>query len=306
MSAYKFKLLIVDDDVATVRIMSDMLSDYGERRFALSGEMGLLLARQSTPDLILLDASMPGMTGFDFCEILKADAELAKIPVIFVTSHDAPALEIDAFRLGASDYVTKPLNATQLRARVETQLRKRLKILTQSERFRSGSYLPPTLGALPDNILIVESDAGRLSSLQDLLHDLGRCTSAATGAQGLERALHSLPTVILVSATLPDTTGLELCAALRKEPRIEGVPILLLANGVAGDAARYEQALLLGLADSVLKYAQPTVLKARVRNAMAAVHADQKRIGAMREYWLAVEKAARRVERKNDEGNIPE
>ena len=306
MSAYKFKLLIIDDDVATVRIMSDMLSDYGERRFALSGEMGLLLARQSTPDLILLDASMPGMTGFDFCEILKADAELAKIPVIFVTSHDAPALEIDAFRLGASDYVTKPLNATQLRARVETQLRKRLKIQDQSESFRAGSFLPPTLGALPDNILIVESDAGRLNRLQDLLHDLGRCTSAATGAQGLERALHSLPTVILVDAALPDTSGLQLCAALKKEPRLEGVPLLLMTDDAESSTAEYEQALLNGIADSVLNHAQPTVLKARVKNAMASVHADQKRIGAMREYWLAVEKAGRRVERKNGEGTLPE
>jgi two-component system cell cycle response regulator len=306
MSAYKFKLLIVDDDVATVRIMSDMLSDYGERRFALSGEMGLLLARQSTPDLILLDASMPGMTGFDFCEILKADAELAKIPVIFVTSHDAPALEIDAFRLGASDYVTKPLNATQLRARVETQLRKRLKILNQSERFRAGSFLPPTLGAMPDNILIVESDMGRLSRLQDLLHDLGRCTSAATGAQGLERALHSLPTVILIDAALPDMSGVQLCEALKKEPRLEGVPVLLMTDAASSDTAAHEHALLKGLADSVLNYAQPTVLKARVKNAVASVHADQRRLGAIREYWLAVEKAGRRVERKNGEGTVPE
>ena len=306
MSAYKFKLLIVDDDVATVRIMSDMLSDYGERRFALSGEMALLLARQSTPDLILLDASMPGMTGFDFCEILKADSELAKIPVIFVTSHDAPALEIDAFRLGASDYVTKPLNATQLRARVETQLRKRLKILDQSESFRAGSFLPPTLGALPDNILIIESDPVRLSRLQDLLHDLGRCVSAATGAQGLERALHSLPTVILVEAALPDANGMQLCAALKKEPRLEGVPVLLMTEGANSEATDYEHALLEGLADSVLNHAYPTVLKARVKNAIASVHADQKRMGAIREYWLAVEKAARRVERKDGEGTVPE
>ena len=306
MSAYKFKLLIVDDDVATVRIMSEMLSGYGERRFALSGEMGLLLARQSTPDLILLDASMPGMTGFDFCEILKADAELAKIPVIFVTSHDAPALEIDAFRLGASDYVTKPLNATQLRARVETQLRKRLKILKQSESFRAGSFLPPTLGALPDNVLIVESDPGRMARLLDVLHDLGRCTSATTGAQGLERALHSLPTVILVNAALPDMTGLQLCATLKKQTRLEGVPILLMTDSAASDGAEYEHALLKGVADSVLKHTQPTVLKARVKNAIASVHADQRRVGAMREYWLAVEKANRRVERKNDEGDVQE
>jgi len=300
MSEDKFKLLIVDDDVATVRIMSEMLADYGERRFALSGEMGLLLARQSTPDLILLDASMPGMTGFDFCEILKSDAELAKIPVIFVTSHDAPALEIDAFRLGASDYVTKPLNATQLRARVETQLRKRVKIRDQAESFRAGSFLPPTLGALPDNILIIDSDAARAARLQDLLNELGRCTLATTGAEGLERALHSLPTAILVNVALPDTNGVNLCAALKQESRLEGVPVLLMTDADGADRAEYETALHDGLADSVLNHAQPTVLKARVKNAMISAHADQRRVGAIREYWLAVEKAGRRSEYDDD------
>jgi two-component system cell cycle response regulator len=93
---------------------------------------------------------------------------------------------------------------------------------------------------------------------------------------------------------------------LKREPRLEGVPVLLMTDGAATDKADYERALLNGLADSVLNHAQPTVLKARVKHAMASVHADQRRIGAMREYWLAVEKAARRVERKDGEGTVPD
>ena len=115
MSANSARLLLVDDDPLTIRIMSQMLDAYPDQRFATSGEAAIALAKDSPPDLILLDADMPGMTGFDACEILKADANLAHVPIIFVTSHDAPALEVDALRLGAADYVdeTARRRATQ-------------------------------------------------------------------------------------------------------------------------------------------------------------------------------------------------
>ncbi|OTP76218.1 hypothetical protein PAMC26577_11400 [Caballeronia sordidicola] len=62
------------------------------------------------------------MTGFDVCEILKSDPTLARVPVLFVTSHNAPALAADAIKLGAAGYITKPLVATQLREQVVAQL----------------------------------------------------------------------------------------------------------------------------------------------------------------------------------------
>ncbi|OXC77946.1 Response regulator [Caballeronia sordidicola] len=99
-----------------------MLNDFPDQWFAMSGETALSLAKEVVPDLILLDANLPGMTGFDVCEALKADPTLASIPVIFVTSHDAPALKLDALRLGATDYITKPLIAADLQAHVRAQL----------------------------------------------------------------------------------------------------------------------------------------------------------------------------------------
>jgi diguanylate cyclase (GGDEF)-like protein len=81
------------------------------------------MVRESIPDLILLDAEMPGMSGFLVCEALKADRELAHVPVIFITSHREPGFEVSGFDLGAADFIAKPVNASLVLARVKAQLR---------------------------------------------------------------------------------------------------------------------------------------------------------------------------------------
>ena len=117
------RLLLVDDDPFAIHIMGRMLSQYPSQRFATSGEVALRLARELTPDLILLDVEMPGMTGFDVCEALKSDLDLAHVPVIFVTSHNTPAAKTAALHKGAADFVVKPLAAARLRSAVQEQLR---------------------------------------------------------------------------------------------------------------------------------------------------------------------------------------
>ena len=107
----------------TIQLLGRILSELGNLRFATSGEDALRLARESAPDLILLDAEMPGMSGFEVCEALKADPALADVPVIFVTSHSEPAFEVSGFELGAADFIAKPVSAPLVLARVKTQLR---------------------------------------------------------------------------------------------------------------------------------------------------------------------------------------
>ena len=116
-------ILLVDDDPGTIRVLASILADVANLSFAISGEDALRMARQSVPDLILLDAEMPGMSGFLVCEALKADSELAHVPVIFVTSHREPGFEISGFDLGAADFIAKPVNAALVLARVKAQLR---------------------------------------------------------------------------------------------------------------------------------------------------------------------------------------
>lgn len=116
-------ILLVDDDPSTIQSLSRMLAGVGDLRFATSGEDALRLARESAPDLILLDAEMPGMSGFEVCEALKADPTLADVPVIFVTSHSEPEFEVSGFELGAADFIAKPVSPSLVLARVHMQLR---------------------------------------------------------------------------------------------------------------------------------------------------------------------------------------
>lgn len=121
--AAKDNILLVDDDPGAIRLLARILSTYGNLRFATNGVDALRLARESVPDLMLLDAQMPDMDGFDVLKALKADPILATVPVIFVTSHRAPELEVAGFELGAVDFIVKPVVAPLVIARVAAQLR---------------------------------------------------------------------------------------------------------------------------------------------------------------------------------------
>jgi len=116
-------ILIVDDDPGTIKVIAGILCDVAKLRIATNGKDALRLARESAPDLILLDAEMSDMTGFEVCETLKADPELAGVAVIFVTNHSEAAFEVAGFEMGAADFIAKPFSAPLVLARVKTQLR---------------------------------------------------------------------------------------------------------------------------------------------------------------------------------------
>jgi diguanylate cyclase (GGDEF)-like protein len=116
-------ILIVDDDPGLVQVMNQILCEVASLRFATNGQDALRLARESAPDLILLDAEMPGMSGFELFEALRLAPELANVPVIFITSHSEADFEVSALEMGAVDFIVKPFSASLVRARVRTQLR---------------------------------------------------------------------------------------------------------------------------------------------------------------------------------------
>jgi len=125
-------ILLVDDQPLMIRLMARALADVRELRYATSGEDALRMAHEAPPDLVLLDAEMPGMGGFEVCKQMKADPELRHVPVIFVTAHSGAEFELSGFEVGAADFIAKPISAPLLVARVRTQLR--LKTLTDELR----------------------------------------------------------------------------------------------------------------------------------------------------------------------------
>jgi diguanylate cyclase (GGDEF)-like protein len=128
----KFSILLVDDDSMVIRILSRILGDFAPLRFATSGRAALKLARESTPDLVLLDVDMPELSGFEVCKAFKSDPALAEVPIIFITSHESAQLEAKGLELGAADFISKPPHAPLVLARVRTY--QRLKMLSDTMR----------------------------------------------------------------------------------------------------------------------------------------------------------------------------
>jgi signal transduction histidine kinase len=115
-------LLLVDDQVLNLELLRHIFKDEYTVYTATSGEQALAQCATLLPDLVLLDVVMPEMDGHTVCTRLKADPATRDIPIIFVTANNEPADETAALRLGAVDFITKPVNASVVRARVGAQL----------------------------------------------------------------------------------------------------------------------------------------------------------------------------------------
>ncbi|MGM0952803.1 MAG: HD-GYP domain-containing protein [Pseudomonadota bacterium] len=115
-------LLLVDDEPANLQVLRNILSEHYRLLFAKNGDRALALARTEQPDLILLDVMMPGKSGYEVCQALKLDTTTRNIPVIFVTALSDVDDETHGFELGAVDYLTKPVSAAIVRARVRNHL----------------------------------------------------------------------------------------------------------------------------------------------------------------------------------------
>jgi diguanylate cyclase (GGDEF)-like protein len=133
-SEQRRNVLIVDDVPDNIEVLAAALGDDCEVFFAVSGEEALEIASRRRIDLILLDIMMPEVDGYEVCQLLKADPQLAEIPVIFVTAKTDTEDEAKGFAVGAVDYITKPVKRLTVQARVHTHLqlkahRDRLKTL---------------------------------------------------------------------------------------------------------------------------------------------------------------------------------
>jgi len=116
-------LLIVDDKPQNLRLISDFLAEQGfELMLTRSGAQALDKIELAMPDLVLLDVTMPEMDGFEVCRRLKNNVRTAALPVIFMTALDDTAHKVEGFRLGAVDYITKPIQREELLARIQHHL----------------------------------------------------------------------------------------------------------------------------------------------------------------------------------------
>jgi len=163
-------ILVVDDVPENVHELLQALKDEYRIRVACSGPKALEIIQDANPpDLVLLDIVMPGMDGYEVCRRLKATAVGNRIPVIFVTVVDATQNKVQGFELGAADYITKPFDIDEVRARIRTHLElarlrrfledlvaQRTALLQVSEeKYRILAHRDPLTG-LPNRVLFGE------------------------------------------------------------------------------------------------------------------------------------------------------
>ncbi|MEG4801570.1 PAS domain S-box protein [Microcoleus sp. ARI1-B5] len=117
------KVLVVDDQPSNLRLLSELLTAQGYQVYrAICGKLALKAAIAHCPDLILLDIRMPEMNGYEVCRRLKATPETEEIPVIFLTVLDDINDKLQAFRVGAADYIAKPFQVEEVLARIDKQV----------------------------------------------------------------------------------------------------------------------------------------------------------------------------------------
>ncbi|HEX3745343.1 MAG TPA: hybrid sensor histidine kinase/response regulator [Bryobacteraceae bacterium] len=116
-------IMIVDDNPANLKLLENMLAQNGNEIHSFPlGRLALAAAVRNPPDLILLDINMPEMNGYEVCERLKQNRELAGIPVIFLSALNDIHDKVTAFRAGAADYIAKPFQLEEVQARVKMHL----------------------------------------------------------------------------------------------------------------------------------------------------------------------------------------
>ncbi len=238
-------VLVIDDDVAVRNLMGRLLQKEGFHvHLADGGEAGLALARQIRPDVITLDVLMPQMDGWAVLTALKADHELAEIPVIMLTIVDEKNL---GFALGASEYLTKPI-----------------------DRERLAAVLKRYAGASGRPVLVVEDDSATRALLRRAAETEGwEVREAENGRAALSRVAEQRPEVILLDLMMPEMDGFEFLEALRAREEWQSIPVLVITAKDLSDEER--ERLNGGVQRIVLKGAKDReALLAEVRELVAA------------------------------------
>jgi DNA-binding NarL/FixJ family response regulator len=202
--------LVVDDSPETLRLLTDALDGAGMTvMVALDGAAAMRIVDQITPDIILLDAVMPGMDGFETCRRLKREAGLSNVPVIFMTGLAETEHIVRGLEAGGVDYVTKPIAIEEMLARIRVHLANAR--LTQSARAAldvSGRFLlavnrqGKVMWATPQAQKLLSDSLGPGSSDEMILPDPLR--------QWLEQAQAGKSSSKTATASFPDHPELRL------------------------------------------------------------------------------------------------
>ena len=236
--------LVIDDDPATIELMGRWLERGGYRVVsATNADHGLALAREIAPNIVLLDALMPGCTGYDILPHLTALPELRETPILLVTVDDDRPRGLAA---GASDYVRKPVTEGRLR-----------EIIAVYEKDLEGE------------VLIVEDDPDSAEVMERTVHRLGFTTRIARdGAEGLAALAEHTPSAILLDLNMPNLNGFDFIEALGRREELARIPLIVL-SGQELSVAQHHRLLAAGVRYYMKGNAAPREIAESLREMVA-------------------------------------
>ena len=200
------KILIIDDDRLNQKMTRHYLESEYEVLCASSGEAGLELLRSMKVDLVLLDLEMPGMSGLTTLEKLRNNDKARDTKVVILTASGMREDVTEAIRLGAIDFIKKPVFPTELHTRVK----KALQVVRK------------------DRVLVVDDDRMNLKLAKRMLGVRYDVTCVSSGREALEDLKSYTPDLILLDLHMPDMSGLQVMAKLREMEHVSEVPVVFL------------------------------------------------------------------------------
>lgn len=267
------RVLVVDDVPANVKLMEARLSaEYFDVITAMSGAEALTICERAECDIVLLDAMMPDMDGFEVCRRLKTNPATHHIPVVMVTSLDQPSDRVRGLEAGADDFLTKPIAEPVLIARVRSL--SRLKMVTDELRMRAVTtreigIKSPEREAVADDgrggrVLVVDDRRSSVEHVAAILGPEQTVEIEVDPREALFRAADGNYDLVIVSLGLEGFDALRLCSQVRSLDRTRNVPILAITE--PEDGARMLRGLEIGVNDYLMRPIDKNELLARVRS----------------------------------------
>lgn len=267
------RVLVVDDLEPNVKLLEAKLrAEYFEVMTALSGEEAIRIAEEHQPDIVLLDVMMPGLDGFETCELLKANEKTWHIPVVMVTALDQQADRVAGLKAGADDFLTKPVQDIALFARVKSLTR--FKQMTDELRHRHeagarmGVLSQADLSKFDEQHakILAVTDHDSIPALDQGSEHMPKHISVVyekDARMALEAIRRGEPDLVLIDLSMESYDPLRLCSAIRAFDMTRLAPLLAIAS--RDETRHVVRALELGVSDYLMTPIDSEELAARVR-----------------------------------------
>jgi DNA-binding response OmpR family regulator len=250
-----FHVVVVDDDPQVSQLLESQLRHHGIIvTLADNGTTAIRAISRNMPDLVILDISMPDMTGHEVLRELKQTPGLVNIPILMLTGNTSRSEEVNAYQGGAIDFVVKPFDPTKLMKRIED--------IMEAARY---------------TVMIVDND----ELVQQLLDSKFRHAGFRTilindGKQAWARIQHDLPDLIILDRMMPGLEGLAVLKNMREDPQTAKIPVIILS------ARQEERDIQIGMQMGAQAYiAKPFITEDLLEQSLALLKKDKVKLSSV-------------------------